>query len=184
MPEAAPPPSSFADLSLAEIAAWAESQALPPVERWTPAHCGDSTMRIARDGTWYHEGAPIQRPAMVRLFAGLLRREGESYALVTPVEKLTIAVDDLPFVATELKSEGAGPDRRIAFRLNTDELVIAGSTHPITFAPDGPRLVVRPGLDARLTRPVYYELVELALDESNAPLGLWSDGAFFAVEPE
>lgn len=182
MPETAPPPAALAGLSLEEIARAVAERRLPPVERWNPAHCGDSRMRIARDGTWYHEGAPIRRPAMVRLFASLLRREPDGgHVLVTPVEKLSIAVEDAPFVAVELTSAGSGRDRRLAFRLNTDEAVIAGPAHPLRVRADQPYLEVRTGLEALVARPVYYELAELALEEGASPPGLWSDGAFFAL---
>ena len=117
MPESAPPPEDIATLSLAEIARLVGEKRLPPVEEWNPKHCGHSAMRIARDGTWFHEGSPIGRAAMVRLFSTVLRREADgSHVLVTPVEKLTIDVEDAPFVAVEMKSEGVGRDRRIAFR--------------------------------------------------------------------
>lgn len=187
MPETNPPPD-LAGLSLAEVAKAVAERRLPPVAQWNPAHCGDSAMRIARDGTWFHEGSPIGRPAMVRLFSTLLRREPDgSHVLVTPVEKLTIAVEDAPFVAVELKSEGEGRDRRLAFRLNTDDLVVAGPDRPLRFVatPDGPspRLTVRDGLEALVARPVYYELAEIALAEDGHPAGIWSDGAFFAMEP-
>ncbi len=183
----APPPADLAGLSLAEIASLAGEGQIPPVEQWHPAHCGDSGMRIARDGTWFHEGAPIRRPAMVRLFSSILRREDDgSHVLVTPAEKLAIAVDDAPFVAVELASEGAGPARRLAFRLNTGDLVVASAAHPLRFdeTAEGPHplLRVRGGLDALIARPVYYELAALALDEDGDPLGLWSDGAFFAMD--
>jgi hypothetical protein len=106
MPDA---PSDLSSLSLAAIARLAEERKLPPVEKWNPSHCGDSGMRIARDGTWYHEGSPIGREAMVRLFSTILRREPDgSFVLVTPVEKLAIEVEDAPFVAVELKTEGEG----------------------------------------------------------------------------
>ena len=106
----------LASLSLAEIATLVEQRRLPPVEQWNPSHCGDSEMRIARDGTWYHQGSPIGRPEMVRLFANILRREPDgSYVLVTPVEKLSIAVEDAPFVAVELKADGTGRDAMLAF---------------------------------------------------------------------
>ena len=188
MPERAPPPADLSGLGLAEIARLAEARKLPPVERWDPDHCGDSFMRIARDGTWYHEGSPIGRPAMVRLFSSILRREPDGrFVLVTPVEKLDIQVDDAPFVAVELKSEGAGRDRSLAFRLNTGDLVLAGRDHRLRFADgaDGPHpyLEVRRGLEARLARPVYYELAEIALAEAAEPAGVWSGGAFFALEP-
>jgi hypothetical protein len=183
------PPADLSELSLAEIAELAEAKKLPPVERWNPSHCGDSAMRIARDGTWYHEGSPIGRPAMVRLFSTILRREPDgSFVLVTPVEKLAIAVDDAPFVAVELKSEGQGEARSLAFRLNTGDVVVAGPDNPIRLerAQDGPHpyVEVRAGLEALVARPIYYELVEIALAEGTQPPGLWSGGAFFPLEPD
>lgn len=194
----------LASMSLADIARMAEERRLPPVEKWQPSHCGDSEMRIARDGTWFHEGSPIGRPAMVRLFSTILRREADgSFVLVTPVEKLTIEVEDAPFVAVEVKSESEGRARRLAFRLNTGDAVIAGPDHPLRFTGDSnfsarpeqasagrgksncphPYLEVRAGLDALVARSVYYELAEWALAEGSEPPGLWSDGAFFALEP-
>jgi hypothetical protein len=183
------PPDDLAMLSLAEVAQLAAERKLPPVERWNPSHCGDSAMRIARDGTWFHEGSPIGRPAMVRLFSTILRREPDGrFVLVTPVEKLDIDVEDAPFIAVELKTEGEGHERSLAFRLNTGALVIAGPDHPLRLEPAGdgpvPYLEVRSGLDARLARPVYYELAELALAEGAEPAGLWSGGAFFAMAPQ
>ena len=175
-------------LSLAEIARLAADHKLPPVESWNPAHCGDSAMRIARDGTWFHEGSPIGRPAMVALFASILRREPDgSFVLVTPVEKLGIQVDDAPFVAVEMKAEGEGRDARLAFRLNTGDLVTASGEHPLRFEEreDGPRpyLHVRGGLEALVARPVYYDLAAMALANDDVPPGVWSDGAFFPLEP-
>lgn len=186
MPETNPPPD-FARLSLTEIAARVADPRLPPVDSWHPEHCGDSEMRIAADGSWYHQGEPIGRAAMVRLFATILRREPDGgYVLVTPAEKLSIAVEDAPFVAAELKTEGHGPARQLAFRLNTDELVVAGPDHAlrIELRDNGPHpyVEVRRGLDALIARPVYYELVDLALDEGADPPGLWSGGAFFALD--
>jgi len=182
MPERVPPPSDIAGLTLAEIAQAAAERRLPPVAQWNPAHCGDSAMRIARDGTWHYQDGPIRRPAMVRLFASLLRREPDGrHVLVTPVEKLEIEVEDAPFVAVEAKSEGEGRDRRLAFRLNTDEPVIAGPDHALRLIDGRPYLTVRAGLEAALARPVYYELAELALDEGGDPPGLWSDGVFFPL---
>lgn len=188
MPERNPLPD-LAGLSLSDIAALGAENRLPPVETWNPPHCGDSAMRIASDGTWYHEGSPIGRPAMVRLFSTILRREPDGgYVLVTPVEKLSIAVDDAPFVAVEMKDEGEGRDRRLAFRLNTGDLVIADSSHPLRVVEraDGPHpyLSVRKGLDALIARPVYYELVNLALDEGHEPPGIWSEGCFFALDAQ
>jgi hypothetical protein len=183
----APAPEDLAGLSLADIARLAAEKKLPPVEKWNPDHCGDSAMRIARDGTWYHEGSPIGRPAMVRLFSTILRREPDGrHVLVTPVERLDIEVEDAAFVAVEVKSEGAGEDRRLAFRLNTGDAVVAGPEHPLVLRQGSegplPYLAVRGGLEARVARPVYYELAELALAEGTEPPGLWSGGAFFAME--
>lgn len=180
----APAPDDLSSLSLADIARLAEEKRLPPVEKWNPSHCGDSAMRIARDGTWFHEGSPIGRLAMVRLFSTILRREpGGGFVLVTPVEKLSIEVEDAPFVAVELKSEGEGEARALGFRLNTGDMVIAGPEHRLRFDRDQPYLEVRRGLDALVARPVYYELAEIALAEGSAPPGVWSKGAFFPLEP-
>ena len=181
-----PPPGDLSGLSLADIARLAEEKKLPPVERWTPEHCGDSFMRIARDGTWFHQGSPIGRAAMVRLFSTILRREEDGrFVLVTPVEKLDIQVEDAPFVAVEVKSEGEKQGRRLAFRLNTGDVVIAGADHPLRVEEkaDGPHpyLLVRKGLEALVVRPVYYELANAAIDEGATPPGLWSDGTFFPV---
>lgn len=180
-------PSDLTALSLTEIARLAEEKKLPPVESWNPAHCGNSGMRIARDGTWFHQGSPIARQAMVRLFSTILRREPDGrYVLVTPAEKLDVEVEDAPFLAVEYKSEGDGSERSLAFRLNTGDLVVAGRDHPLRFTAgqDGPRpiLEVRRGLEALLVRPVYYELAEIALAEGGERPGLWSGGAFFPMD--
>jgi hypothetical protein len=181
-PEITATPVDFATMSLAEIASALAANKLPPVEQWHPTHCGDSEMRIARDGTWYHQGSPIGRPAMVRLFSTILRREADGgYVLVTPGEKLDIVVEDAPFVAVEVKSEGEGRGRRLAFRLNTDAFVTAGPANAIRFDAETPYLHVRGGLEARIGRSVYYELAEIALAEDAPPPGVWSDGAFFAM---
>lgn len=181
------PPPDLASLSLTDIARLLQEKRLPPVEKWNPDHCGDSDMRIARDGTWFHQGSPIGREAMVRLFSTILRREPDGgHVLVTPVEKLSIEVEDAPFVAVELKSEGEGRTRSLAFRLNTGDLVAAGPDNALILreTPDGPHpyLHVRGGLEALIARSVYYELMNLALDEGAEPIGLWSNGAFFALD--
>jgi uncharacterized protein len=183
-----PPPPDFANLSLAEIARLAETDRLPPVESWNPQHCGDSEMRIARDGTWFHQGSPIGRAAMVRLFSTILRREADGrFVLVTPVEKLDIEVEDAPFTAVEMKAEGEGEAMRLAFRLNTGDLVAADASHGLRFEAQGdgphPYLHVRGGLEALIARPINYELAEIALSNSSNPPGVWSNGAFFAMEP-
>ncbi|WP_315763839.1 DUF1285 domain-containing protein [Sphingomonas sp. Y38-1Y] len=182
-----PSQPDLAGLSLADIARLAEADKLPPVDKWNPAHCGDSEMRIARDGSWTHQGSPITRTEMVRLFSTILRREPDGgYVLVTPVEKLDIAVEDAPFVAVEMKAEGAGEAMKIAFRLNTGDLVTAGPNHPLRFenGAEGPRpyLHVRGGLEALVARTVYYELVDIALANSAVAPGIWSDGAFFPID--
>jgi hypothetical protein len=142
-------------------------------------------MRIARDGTWFHQGSPIGRSAMVRLFSTILRREEDgSFVLVTPVEKLSIEVEDAPFIAVELKSEGEGDARTLAFRLNTGDAIVAGPDHKLRFeVGPHPYLEIRRGLDALVARSVYYELAEIALGEGASPPGVWSRGAFFPIEP-
>ncbi len=181
------PPQDLSTLSLAEIARLVEARKLPPVASWNPEHCGDSHMRIARDGTWYHEGKPINRPAMVRLFSTILRRENDgSFVLVTPVEKLDIEVEDAPFVAVEMRAEGEGEAAALAFRLNTGDLVVAGPDNPLRLEEglDGPRpsIEVRSGLDALIARPVYYEIIERGM--AAHPPGVWSSGIFFPLGPQ
>jgi uncharacterized protein len=181
-------PEDLSHLSLADIAQAVADKRLPPVEQWNPPHCGHSEMRIVRDGTWFHQNAPIVRPNMVRLFASILRREADGgYVLVTPAEKLDIDVEDAPFIAVELKSDGEGSGRTLAFRLNVGDMIMAGPDHPIRFVdrPDGPHpyLMVRGGMEALIARAVYYELAHLALDEGADPPGLWSNGAFFPMAP-
>ena len=187
MPERRPP-IELQGISLTELQELIDQRRLPPVDRWNPERCGHSGMCIARDGTWYHDGAPIRRPAMVRLFATVLRREPDGrHLLVTPVEKLEIDVEATAFRAVELTSEGQGTGRRIALRLDSGDAVILGPNHPLTITETehglSPRILVRHGLEAELTRPVYYDLAESALAEGNDPPGIWSDGVFFRLEP-
>lgn len=186
MPESRPP-IELQGLSLADLQKLIDERKLPPVDRWNPERCGHSGMRIARDGTWYHEGSPITRPAMVRLFSTVLRRERDgSHVLVTPVEKLDIEVEATAFRAVEMNVEGEGRGTRIAFRLDSGDAVILGPDHPLhiietDFGPS-PRLLVRHRLEAELTRAVYYELAELALDGGESPAGVWSTGTFFPLD--
>lgn len=185
MPETRPP-IALQGLSLAELQKLIDERRLPPVDRWNPDKCGHSGMRIARDGTWYHDGSPIGRPAMVRLFSTVLRREPDgSHVLVTPVEKLAIDVEGTAFRAVEMHSEGSGRARRIALKLDSGDAVIVGPGHPLSLVQTAqgpsPRVLVRHGLEAELSRPVYYELAEIALAEGCDPPGVWSDGAFFPL---
>ena len=182
------PSPDFDTLTVADIARLADNDRLPPVERWHPAHCGDSEMRIARDGTWFHQGSPIGRPAMVRAFSRILRREPDGgYVLVTPAEKLDIAVEDAPFVAVEMKVEGAGEAQSLAFRLNTGDVITASADHPIRFEERGdgphPYVHVRGGLEALVSRAIYYDLAELALAADAEVPGVWSAGTFFPLAP-
>jgi hypothetical protein len=188
-----PPPPDFAQTSLADLARWAEGDALPPVDNWHPAHCGTIDIRIGADGRWWHEGGEITRPALIRLFSRVLRREADgSHVLVTPAEKLTISVDDTPFLAVETKVDGDGKRATCAFRLNTGDIVIAGADHPLTVATDAvgsprPLLHVRGrighGLEARLGRSVWLELAEAALAGGDDPPALWSRGVRFPLLP-
>lgn len=188
MPEKRPPIEAHG-VSLADLAAAIEARGgPPPVDRWHPEHCGDSQMRIARDGTWFHQGTPIARPAMVRLFATVLRREPDgSHVLVTPVEKLAIEVEHTAFRATQMIMAGDGEARRIALTLDSGDALFVGPDHPLTIVDTSggpsPRVAVRFGLEAELARPLYYELAEIALAEAHDPPGVWSDGQFFALAP-
>ncbi|MBL8650438.1 MAG: DUF1285 domain-containing protein [Sphingopyxis sp.] len=183
-------PKEFSQLSLTEAAELLAARKLPPVEQWHPERSGDSAMEIRADGSWYHEGGRINRPAMVKLFSTILRREPDgSHVLVTPAEKLAIAVEDTPFRAVEMKSEGEGENRRLIFRLDTDDLVLAGPDHVLSFGSDpddpDPRLHVRGtpgnGLEARIDRALYYEIADLALAEGDDPPAIWSNGTRFPL---
>ncbi len=179
MPYDAP---DLARLSLAEIAELVGQRKLPPVESWHPEHSGDSEMQIAGDGKWYHQGGEITRPAMIRAFSSLLRCDaGGRHWLVTPQQKLSIEVVDAPFIAVELQNEGEGKGRTLAFRLNSDDLVVAGPDHQITARDGLLYLHVRNGLWAKLARPVYYELAEMALAESPDEPSIWSNGVVFVI---
>jgi len=162
------PPPYLAELTLSEIAEQVAARKLPPVEGWAPKKIGDSRMLIAADGTWYHDGSPIKRDAMVRAFSGLLLKDADgSHHLVSPFEKLSIVVEDAPFVATDC----AQRDGDLAFRLNTDELVIAGPEHRLRAAGDGETpalyLHVRRGCEARLNRSTYAQLADIAIEQGD-----------------
>jgi hypothetical protein len=182
-------PITLQGITLAELQKLIDERRLPPVDQWNPRHCGHSGMRIASDGTWYHQGEPIRRPAMVRLFSTVLRREPDGrHVLVTPAEKLDIDVDRTAFRAISMSSEGEGRERRIAFQLDSGDALILGPDHPLRIAQTesgpSPRLLVRHGLEAELTRSVYYELAEIALSDPSEPNGVWSNGAFFSLSAQ
>jgi hypothetical protein len=159
---------------------------LPPVEDWHPPHCGDSLMRIAPDGTWFHQSSPIGRKELVRLFSTLLRKDATGFVLVTPAEKLSIVVEDAPFIAVLLEVQGCGPGQRLCFTTNVGDVVTAGAENPLHFKTVDetplPYLHVRRGLMAKAARPVYYQLADLA-QTHDGRLGVWSGGLFFAFGP-
>jgi uncharacterized protein len=172
---------------LAGLEAAAEAHpGLPPVERWNPPYCGDSSIRIGRDGTWFHQGVAITRPSLVRLFSTILRKDDEGFMLVTPAEKLSLAVEDTPFVAVLMTAVNEGEAQRLIFTTNVGDRVTAGPEHGLRFTPDErtgapvPYLHVRGGLEARLARAVYYALVEKACVREGA-FGVWSEGIYFAM---
>lgn len=161
---------------------------LPPVDSWNPPYCGDIGMAIAADGTWFYQGSPIGRKPLVRLFSRVLRRDLDGrHFLVTPVEKVDVAVADAPFLAVEMEVSGSGQGRELIFRTNVDDVVRCGPEHPLRFAPQArsgglkPYLLVRGRLEALVTRALYYDLVEMAVEDEAGRLGVWSGGAFFRL---
>jgi len=178
---------------LESLAARIGRQQTPPVERWNPPYCGDLDMRIAADGTWFYLGTPIGRPALVRLFASVLKREGDRHYLVTPVEKVGITVDDAPFMAVELEVEQRGPEQSLIFRTNVDDVVRCNTDHPLRFEPEEhtggikPYLYVRRELWAKVTRALFFDLVELGEvreQDGTRLFGVRSSGVFFPIAPE
>ncbi|MCC5985967.1 MAG: DUF1285 domain-containing protein [Rhodobacteraceae bacterium] len=170
----------------------AKSGKLPPVHLWNPPFCGDLDMRIARDGTWFYLGTPIGRPALVRLFSTILRRDGDDYFLVTPVEKVGITVEDAPFVAVDFEAEGNGAGQSLTFSTNVGDTVTAGPDNPIRVIRDpetgepSPYVLVRANLEALIDRKSFYRLVDIGAHAEHAGeswFGLWSGGRFFPVIP-
>ena len=163
----------------------------PPVHLWDPPHCGHLNMEIRRDGTWFYEGTPIGRPALVRLFASILRRDGDDYVLVTPVEKVGIRVEDAPFVAVDFEREGPDDDPSLVFTTNVGDRVPAGPEHAIRVERDAdgepsPYLHVRRGLEALIDRKSFYRLADIgetARHEGAEWFGVRSNGAFFPMIP-
>jgi len=164
----------------------------PRVHLWNPPFCGDIDMRIAADGTWFYMKTPIGRPALVKLFASVLKREANKYFLVTPVEKVGIVVEDAPFLAVEMQTRDQTGDRVLRFRTNVDDWVECGSGHALRFDPEPgtgglkPYLHVRHDLWARLTRPLFYDLVALGEErdvEGRRMFGVASNNLFFPMAP-
>jgi hypothetical protein len=168
-----------------------------PVHLWNPPYCGEIDMRIAADGTWFYQKTPIGRPALVKLFASVLKREGDRYFLVTPVEKCGIVVEDAPFLAVEMRKEPAPSDQpgggaTLHFRTNVDDWVACGGDHPLRFDPEPgtgglkPYLHVRRGLWAKVTRALFYDLVDIGAEQfvdGRRMFGVASGDAFFAMAP-
>ncbi|UYV37581.1 DUF1285 domain-containing protein [Rhodobacteraceae bacterium D3-12] len=170
----------------------AKGKGLPPVHLWNPPFCGDLDMRIARDGTWFYLGTPIGRPELVRLFSTILRKDGDDYFLVTPVEKVGITVDDAPFVAVDFESDGQGDGQKLEFETNVGDKVVAGPNAPIRVERDpvtgepSPYVRVRANLEALIDRKSFYRLVDIGthhpVDGENW-FGIWSQAQFFPIIP-
>lgn len=159
----------------------------PPVHLWNPTYCGKLDMRIRRDGVWFYEGTPIGRKPLVKLFASILRREGDQYFLVTPVEKVGITVEDAPFIGVDIEVEGAGRAQRIMIETELGDRAVIGPEHPLRIARDGdelaPYVEIRARLEARIARKDFFRLAELAeAGPDGESVGVWSDGVFFALE--
>jgi hypothetical protein len=175
--------------SLTAIAKTAAAKGPPPVHLWHPAYCGEIDMRIAADGTWFYMGTPIGRPALVKLFASILRKDPERYVLVTPVERVGITVDDAPFIAVAMEREMEASGQRLIFRTNVEDMTSISADHPMRFSFDArggltPYVHVRADLWAKVSRPVFYDLVALG-EERNVDgvtmFGIASGGAFFPM---
>jgi uncharacterized protein len=177
---------------LAASAQAASRKGPPPVHLWNPPFCGDIDMRIRRDGVWFYQGTPIGRPGLVKLFSSILKREGDRYFLVTPVEKVGIVVDDAPMLAVDFTATGTGPDQMLSFTTLTDDVAVAGPANPIRVARDpatgepSPYILIRSNLEALIDRKSFYRLIDLgtqSLHEGQSWFGLWSGGTFFPVIP-
>jgi hypothetical protein len=169
-----------------------KSKGLPPVHLWNPPFCGDLDMRIARDGTWFYLGTPIGRAPLVKLFSSILRKDGDRYFLVTPVEKVGITVDDAPFVATDFEASGEGAEQVLTFTTHVGDTAVAGPENPIRVERDAetgepsPYVLVRANLEALIDRKSFYRLVEYGTTHVVDGIdwfGVWSGGAFFPIIP-
>jgi len=178
--------------TIAASARAAQKGGLPPVHLWSPEFCGDLDMRIARDGTWFYLGTPIGRRELVRLFSTIIRKDGDDYFLVTPVEKVGITVDDAPFVAVDFEIENPGPEQQLTFETNVDDIAVAGPAHPIRVERDpdtgepSPYILIRTNLEALIDRKSFYRLVDIgehALIGDQNWFGVRSTGQFFPIIP-
>ena len=176
----------------ASARAAAKGRGIPPVHLWNPPHCGDLDIHISRDGTWFYMGTPIGRPELVRLFSTILRKDGDSYVLVTPVEKVGITVEDAPFVAVDFELEGSGQAQTLTFTTNVADTVKAGPDAPIRIERDpktgepSPYVRIRANLDALIDRKSFYRLVDIGTSEiyeGKDWFGVWSGGQFFPIIP-
>ncbi len=177
---------------IAQAAKMAGKKGPPPVHLWNPEFCGDLDMRIARDGTWFYLGTPIGRMPLVKLFSSIIRKDGDDYFLVTPVEKVGITVEDAPFVAIDFDVTGTGQDQEITFTTLVDDVVIAGIEHPIRVVRDrdtgepSPYVLIRRNLEALIDRKSFYRLVDIGVHaefEGQSWFGVWSKDVFFPIIP-
>ena len=180
---------------LAALLTQQDQSKVPPVDQWNPPQRRDIGLAIQRDGTWLYQDSPITRPALVRLFASVLRRDADGrYVLVTPVEMVDIAVEDAPFLGVELQIDGVGREQQLVFRTNVNDIVRCGPEHPLRFETEAesgglkPYVRVRGRLEALVTRALYYDLVDLAVRPGERPHGvdaevpgIWSGGQFFRL---
>jgi len=173
---------------LAAAAGQAARKGPPPVHLWNPDYCGDLDIEIRRDGLWFYLGTPIGREPLVRLFASILKLEDGKYYLVTPVEKVGIRVQDVPFIAVDAEASGEGGSQVLTFTTNVGDEVTAGSENPIRVERDpvtgepSPYVHVRRGLEARIDRKTFYRLVDLGVHRDGW-FGIWSGGQFFPIIP-
>ncbi|MBS7804737.1 DUF1285 domain-containing protein [Rhizobiales bacterium TNE-4] len=178
-----PPPTLDALTATAQQAA--RHKGLPPVHLWNPSYCGEIDMRIAADGTWFYNGTPIGRPALVRLFSTILRKDPERFVLVTPVERVGIVVEDAPFIGIDAERQDTQNGPLISITTNVGDVFELGPDHPLRFAPEAtggqrPYALVRGALEAKIARPVFYRMVEWA-EERDGQIGLVSQGTFFPI---
>ncbi len=181
-----------ADSIATTVMAATNTRGLPPVEKWNPPFCGDLDMRIARDGTWFYLGTPIGRFELVRLFSSVLRKDGDKYFLVTPVEKVGIKVDDAPFVAVDFTVVGEGKEQTLKFETQVGDFSTASGANPIRIVRDpktgepSPYVHIRAGLEALIDRKSFYRLIDLGIHEAHNReqwFGVYSSGEFFPIIP-